>query len=99
MHEQRAAVIRRKLAQSPFEVEVLDVGTGHRLAVNDVDDRCEAEPWRPAHVAALVGDDREEPGTYRHPWPELMELAPGAGQRFLGGILRIPFVPQHRQRE
>ena len=99
MHEERAAVSRRKLFQTAFEVEVFDIGLRRRLAMNDVNHGRQPEPWRPTQVAALVGDDGEEPGTDGHPGPELMELAPGARQRLLGGVLGVAPISQHRQGE
>ena len=73
------------------------VRLGRRLTMNDVNYGSQPKPGRPTHIAALVGHDREEPGAHGHPLSELMELAPGARQRLLGGILGIAPIPQHRQ--
>src|SRR6266568_6107263 len=99
VQKERASVSQRELLHGAFEVKMFDLrlprgGTDHNLSK-----RCQPEPWRTPHIAALVGHDREEPRAYRHSRPELVHFAPGAGQRLLGGVLGIPTIPQHRQSE
>src|SRR5205823_13550843 len=83
----------------PFRVEVLAHRLAPRRTADPLNERRPPKPWRAPHVATLVCHDREEPWAYRHPRPQLVQLAPGAGQRLLCGVLGIPPIPQHRERE
>ena len=99
MQKQRAAVGQRELLHRAFEIDVLNLRLSRRRAADHLNERGQAEPRRAPHISTLVGDDREEPRPHRHPRPELVKLPPGARQRFLGGVLGVPPVPQHGEGE
>jgi hypothetical protein len=99
VQKERSAVSQRELLHGAFEVEVFDLWLPRGRTADHLDERCQPEPRRAPHIPALVSHNCEEPWADRHPRPELVQLAPGTGQRLLRRVLGVPAIPEHREGE
>jgi hypothetical protein len=77
----------------PCVFEPQAIVAGRVLRAND------RPPRTPAHGAALVGDNAEEPGLEIRAGPEVCQLAPRLDGGLLHHVLSLGVVLQHRVRE
>ncbi len=99
MHEEDLAVAHGQARQSLFKIDALVWCVGRLAGAEDVGHADRAEPPRPSHVAAAVGDDGEEPGAEVRAVAKLRKFAPGLGDGVLGGVFRLIPTAQNRECE